>query len=304
MEETAGIQTRIAASVDLPTQAEQERLVVRGLEIGPTELLLIAEVLQKSAGRTQASQELCRVFRYYQPNGWLKERAMRDILLRLESAGLVDLPAKLTPPRNGTSSRSPSRLDVDETPIAELRAPLTVKRVETPNEGRLWNQLISEHHYLGRKPVVGRNLKQIVYCGPQPIACLAWADPCLRLKPRDDFLRELGVAETDPHRGVNNTRFLLLPWVKVPNLASQVLAIAIKHMRHHWDWYYHSDLLWAETFVDPSRYRGTCYLAANWRFVGTTRGTARSGFSARRIAHGQQKHILIYRFPPRRKRVG
>jgi hypothetical protein len=299
MEETAGTRTRVPATARLLPDARGDSLIVRGLEIAPTQLDLIQEVLQKSAGRTQASQELCRVFQYYQPNGWLKERAMRDILRRLAARGLIQLPPPLAP-SGGSPQRTGSNLAVDQTPIEVLSDSLTIKRACDAAEARLWDQLIRDHHYLGRKAVVGRNLKQIVYCGDRPIACLAWADPCLRLGPRDRYLQ----GSPDPQRGINNTRFLLLPWVTVPNLASQVLSLATKHARHHWDWYYHADLIWAETFVDPSRFSGTCYLAANWKLIGTTRGTARSGSNARRVKHGQQKHILIFRFGRRRKRVG
>lgn len=288
--------------------AADNSITIRGLTVGPTQLRLIRELLgqRETLSRTSASQTLCDLLNYRQPNGWPKERAMRDILRRLEICGLVTLPPPLVERRGKASPTKKETTFIESSPISSLGDEnITVSRVVGTTANRLWNQLIEEHHYLGRRPIVGRNLKQLVYVGERPIACLAWADPCLKLAPRDAHLnQQIGTQRSKPEHGINNTRFLILPWVAVPNLASRVLSTAIRHARDHWDWYYHADLAWAETFVDPSRFQGTCYLAANWAFVGMTKGTSRSGASTRRIAHGQEKHILVYTFGVRRKRVG
>lgn len=277
---------------------------IRGLRIGPTQLALIRQVLRQNEtkGRTRASLELCDLLNYHQPNGWPKERAMRDVLRRLAARGVVELPISKIPEARSRVIRPLKRIDVDQSPIrSALRREIVVQRVLDNHSARLWDQLISDHHYLGRRPIVGRNLRQLVFMGGRPIACLAWSDPCLKLAPRDEYLlnRLRGEARSID-RGVNNTRFLVLPWVDVPNLASKVLARATRHMRDHWGWYYHADIEWAETFIDQSRFRGTCYLAANWRQVGSTKGTSRSGSSTKRLMHGLNKDILVYLFGRRR----
>lgn len=236
---------------------------------------------------------------------------MRDILRRLESAGLVKLP----PPRNSRqwnrkqNSKRAGKFNlikcngrVDETPVSEIdwRELAIVRAKGSPNVS-LWDYLVDSHHYLGKTTIVGRNLRQLVFANNRPIACVGWSDPSLKLAPRDEYLKSRftnGWASVI--HGTNNIRFLILPWVKVPNLASKTLSLAKRDVQRYWKEYYSVDLAWAETFVDPARYAGTCYLAANWQKVGKTRGTSRSGFSARRERHGIIKDILVYVFKNQR----
>ncbi|MBX7526422.1 Druantia anti-phage system protein DruA [Qipengyuania vesicularis] len=276
---------------------------IRGLTFDPEKLERVRKVLEGSRGRTQASQILCRELSYRQPNGKLKESAMRDVLRRLEDIGLVKLPPPLVPLERNNGFATAQIADLDQRAIATPVQDLKVQGVGAPCEARLWNGLIEQFHYLGRKPLVGRNLRQIVFCGERPVACLAWADPCLRIQPRDNYLDENVVGGSDHHAGVNNTRFLILPWVQVPNLASRILSVATKHAMNHWRKHYRVELRWAETFVDPKLFKGTCYLASNWKVVGMTKGTARSGRSDRREHHGRRKLIMVRHFPSRRKRI-
>jgi hypothetical protein len=279
----------------------ESALSYRGLRLDNRKLKTVRSVVDQfwARGRTAISLELCRILRFKQENGWPKERAMRDILRRLEAAGYIQLPPSLVVRSYTTKPRQPNQIsDIDKSPIDIASwSDLKIVRVTRGAESRLWDSLVSEYHYLGRKPIVGRNLKQLVLLKDRPVSCLAWSDPCLKLGPRDEFLRNnLGAAQASVTYGVNNTRFLILPWVNVRNLASKLLALAKQHATKHWLSYYNVELRWAETFVDPTRFRGTCYRAANWRHVGMTAGTSRSGFSARRAQHGISKDILIYLF--------
>lgn len=276
---------------------------IRGLTLDDEKMEIVRRVLNDSRGRTHASQLLCREFSYRQQNGKLKETAMRDVLRRLEERGLVKLPPPLVPLKKRQGFSSTETMKVDRRKITPPVNGLSVQKVGNPIQARLWNGLVDEFHYLGRKPLVGKNLRQLVFFGNRPIACLAWADACLRIQPRDEYLATHKIGGSVHEAGVNNTRFLILPWVRVPNLASRVLSLATKHALKHWRKHYCVELRWAETFVDPSLFKGTCYLASNWKVVGVTKGTARSGRSVRRQNHGRKKLILVRHFPSRRKRI-
>nr|WP_137676682.1 Druantia anti-phage system protein DruA [Parerythrobacter lutipelagi] len=286
-----------------PDSGTRSDFQIRGLTFNDEKIETVRRVLNDSRGRTHASQILCREFSYRQQNGKLKETAMRDVLRRLEERGLVELPPPLVPLEKRKAFASSGTVKVDQTKITPPVYDLRVHKVGDPIEAQLWNGLVEEFHYLGRKPLVGRNLRQLVFFGNRPIACLAWADPCLRIQPRDEYLATNDIGGSFHEAGVNNTRFLILPWVRVPNLASRVLSLATKHAMSHWRKHYRVELRWAETFVDPTLFRGTCYLASNWRVVGVTKGTARSGRSDRRQNHGRKKLILVRQFPSRRKRI-
>ena len=225
---------------------------------------------------------------------------MRDILRRLEAARFIKLPPPLKTmqnPKIDFANDFSSRVDTTQVTQIDWNE-VTVVEASEREQIQLWDYLVDSHHYLGKKTIVGRNLRQLICVANQPIGCVGWCDPSLKLAPRDDYLAKTfanGLASVN--HGVNNTRFLILPWVTIPNLASKALALAKRHMRLYWLEYYNIELAWAETFVDPTRFAGTCYLAANWKKVGQTTGTSRSGANARRKQHGVAKDILLYIFP-------
>jgi len=278
-----------------------QTLTVRGCKITKRRVLAMRRLIATEAGlsRTALSLKLCKRFNFRQQNGWPKDRAMRDVLRRLEKERFIRLPKPKKLNQNPKISPSVHLgAAIDETPVTELSwRDLTLVRAKEREQIYLWDYLVDTHHYLGKKTIVGRNLRQIVFANDRPVACLGWSDPSLKLAPRDAYLSS-GLANgwASINHGVNNTRFLILPWVRVPNLASKSLALAKRDMRQYWKEYYHLDLAWAETFVDPTRFVGTCYLAANWQKVGKTVGTARSGFAARRLRHGVAKDIFVYVF--------
>jgi hypothetical protein len=274
---------------------------IRGCRLTKRRILAIRRLISKSPGlsRTAISLKLCDKFGFRQQNGWPKDRAMRDILRRLEALNLIRLPESRKAGQNSkVYVTGLSCTAVDRTPITGITwDQLSLAHAKERDQCRMWDYLIDTHHYLGRKTIVGRNLRQLVYAGDRLVACLGWCDPSLKLAPRDGYLtRTFSNGWASVTHGVNNTRFLILPWVTVPNLASKILAIAKRDVRRYWQEYYSLELAWAETFVDPTRFAGTCYIAANWKKVGQTAGTARSGFSARREEHGIAKDIFVYVF--------
>jgi hypothetical protein len=143
------------------------------------------------------------------------------------------------------------------------------------------------------RQIVGNHLKYIAYIGDRPVACLGWGSAAWSVKSRDAFIGwDKKTKEQRLHFVANNTRFLVLPWVKVKCLASKVLALNIKSISNDWMTVYHHPLYLLETFIEQSRFKGTCYRAANWIRVGQTKGIAKSGHD--HLVHGNIKDILLY----------
>jgi hypothetical protein len=151
--------------------------------------------------------------------------------------------------------------------------PLDFRQVRRCAEEPIFNGLIETHHYLGYTQPVGEHLKYLVYASDRPIACLAWSSAPRHLGPRDRFI---GWSAKARRRNIRflayNTRFLILPWVAVPNLASHILGRMAQVLPNDWYRIYGHEVVFLETFVDPARFRGTCYRAANWIFLGRTTG--------------------------------
>lgn len=241
----------------------------------------LAEIRQVTAdhwdkGRTAISRILCRRWQWQQPNGQLKDMACRSLLLALEKKGELKLP-----PRLQESFRHPRRADRRSYVIdsAELAGPvsafgsLTIRMVRrTPDEG-LWDFLVDRHHYLGSPWIVGSYLKYLAYLDDRLVACLGWGSAAWKVAARDQVIGwSHEQRESNLHKVVNNVRFLILPWVKIPHLASKVLALNIRRLASDWFAFYCQHPCLLETFVDTTRFRGTCYRAANWVRVGETTG--------------------------------
>jgi len=229
------------------------------------------------ASRRQLSQKLCEAWAWYQPNGAPCDMVARGLMLALHRAGQIDLPPRRKTPRNPLAERpKPQAVPIDSTPLvstlAELR-PLEFRQVRRTSAEVLFNGLIETHHYLGYTQPVGAHLKYLVYAGLRPVACLAWSSAPRHLGPRDRFI---GWSPEARRRNIRfiayNPRFLILPWVEVPHLASHILGCMARLVVRDWERIYGHRLYFLETFTDPSRYRGTCYRAANWVALGRTTG--------------------------------
>lgn len=278
---------------------------LRGKYFGLRELRIIHQCLSKhfERGRTYISKEICKELEWRQPNGWLKDRACRHVLLRLEEKGFVELPERLIS-RGGNQSDSEERerqhlenFDL-ETPATEMPAEIDLEFAKGNKAEEVWNEFVDEFHYLRHSIVVGRCLKYLVRGDGRLIGAISFSSPSWRLKKRDQLLGELNFSRDEIHQYViNNNRFLILPFVEVSNLASRVLSMATEKVVEDWTQYYALRPKIAETFVQPSRYEGTCYEAANWINVGATKGYAKRG----RAHHNGQEPKQIYLYGLSRK---
>ena len=254
-------------------------LSYRGRSITLADLETIRTLLKSPPGlsRRALSLALCDVWQWRQPNGLPCDAICRGLLLWLHRSGQIELPAPQWTSRKPWRPRtSAPPVLIDTTAIeTSLRAlgPITVQQVRrTPDEG-LFNGLLAQYHYLGYQQPVGEHLKYLVRAGDRPVACCAWGSAPGALSLRDRFI---GWSVEARRRNLRllayNPRFLILPWVRVPHLASHLLGRMAARLSHDWQQVYGHPIYWLETFIDPVRFRGTCYRAANWIWLGRTTG--------------------------------
>jgi SRSO17 transposase len=182
--------------------------------------------------------------------------------------------------------------------------PVTLELVSGTELEPVWDYLVKQYHYLGYQNLFGHRLKYLVLSGAHPVAALSWSAAALKVGVRDRFI---GWSEEQKKtylgRIANNSRFLILPWVLVPHLASHVLSLNIRRLVKDWERQFHQPLWLLETFVESSRFKGTSYKAANWQFIGQTRGYGKEGQSY--VHHGSIKGVYLYVLEPRfRKMIG
>jgi hypothetical protein len=212
-----------------------------------------------------------------QPNGYLKDIVCRGLMLKLEREGHLTLPPKKVTPYNPLALRiPPEKISVSQQAIhgkiKELY-PVILRQVRKNRDENLFNSLIHQFHYLGYTQPVGEHLKYIAYVADRPVACLAFSSAPYHIGLRDKFIGwDKKTLEKQRHLLTYNTRFLILPWVIVPNLASHILGLCARTINNDWLSLYNHPVYWLETFVDTERFAGTCYKAANWKFLGYTAG--------------------------------
>lgn len=150
--------------------------------------------------------------------------------------------------------------------------------VRNPDDEALWNCLIDQYHYLGKPAIVGAHLKFIARLDDRPVACLGWGSAAWQVGCRDRHIGwDAPTRAANLHQIVNNVRFLILPWVRIPHLASKVLAANMRVLAREWEKTYSQPIALLETFVDSARFQGTCYRAANWHKIGDTVGRGKYG---------------------------
>jgi hypothetical protein len=255
------------------------RLRYRGREVTDADVASIRALVadHPGASRRALSRELCAAWGWRQKNGEFRDMVCRGLMLALHRSGQIELPPiRRKNPNPFLVRRRPDPVSVDTTPIegdlAALR-PLVFRQVRRTEEEDLFDGLVEEHHYLGYTRPVGEHLKFLVKAADRPVACFAFSSAPRHLGPRDRFIGwSLQARKKNLHLIAYNPRFLVLPWVKAPHLASHLLGRMARTISAEWRRVYHHPIYFLETFVDPSRYRGTCYRAANWVVLGRTTG--------------------------------
>ena len=266
------------------------------------ELELLQEIARDYAGLavTEMARTVCELLDWKRANGRLKDQECRQLLEQLRDQGWFTLP----PVRN-TGPRGPRHIPLSAASAVQATlegsagefAPLELRVVESRSESQLWTELIERYHYLTYRVPVGANLRYLVYSqrsGEQPLACLLWSSPAWKMAPRDQWIGwNQEQREQNLQLVVNNSRYLILPWVHVRGLASKILGQCARQLPGDWELRYGCRPLLLETLVDARRFRGTCYRAANWIQVGQTQGRGRMDSEHR--AHGlAQKDIYLY----------
>ena len=254
----------------------QAALRYRGRDITTAQVEFIRKFIDEHPGasRRALSIQLCDAWGWRQPNGRLCDALCRGLLLALARADQIVLPpARLVIPR---ARRAPAPVEVDATPlVARLSeiGPVEIRQVRRTPDEAVVNGLIAQHHYLGYGHPVGEHLKYLVTAGGRPIACFYWTSAPRHLGPRDRYIGWSPAARRANVRLLAyQSRFLILPWVRVPHLASHLLGRMAAQLSADWQRLYAHPIYYTETFVDSLRYRGTCYRAANWTELGMTTG--------------------------------
>ena len=250
------------------------------------------------ASRFFLSKDLCRRWSWVQANGALRDMLCRGFLLMLHREGLITLPPRKQAPTCHLRRRwKPAPIAVDASPIVGPIGnvmPVTITMVRRTPQEHLYKSLIQEYHYLGYASPVGEHLEYIAFSEDRPVACIGFCSAPRHIGARDRYLgwkKEERIVNL--HKIAVNTRFLILPWVRVPHLASHLLSQMAKSISRDWKAVYHHEIVWLETFVDPERgFAGTCYKAANWKYVGLTTGRGKNDNT--RKANRSLKYVFGY----------
>ena len=281
-----------------------ETFLIQGRQIGLLELAQVQRLLTEHPewSRYRLSRHLATLWDWRTLTGQLKDMAARTLLLKLERRGWIELPARrcASPNRMRHKWVAPSARPVAQEPITDPLAtlqPLTLREVSPPQGGEarvLFEALLHQHHYLSHRSPVGENLQYLVEDrAGRPLACVLFGAAAWQCRARDQAIgwdaatrqRRLGYV-------TNNTRFLIVPWARVPHLASHVLGRIARRLSADWERKYGHPIYLLETFVDPSRFQGTCYQAANWRQVGQTTGRTRQNKTM--VAQAPPKTVWLY----------
>lgn len=277
----------------------------RNREVTTTDLDFLKATCASTATRGECVNAVCEAWQWRQVSGGLSVYACTDLLLRLEERGLLKLP----PPSR--SRRIRDRRAFAKVPLPPDLIPLVGLDVRDPDadlrtlcvrpiadEERLgWRLYMDRYHYLGERPIVGEHLLYAAFLDGELVALLGWASAALRAPLREEYIGwDDATKMRRLHLVVNNIRFLILPWVRVRHLASKILAANVRRLSADWQRIWKHPVVLAETFVDTTRFRGTCYRAANWLYLGETAGRSKRGNN---YAYGGTKKGL-FTYPLRR----
>jgi hypothetical protein len=276
-----------------------ELLKYRGRIVTDADAAFLRDLIERNptVSRCGLSRLTCHAWNWIQPNGTPRDMVCRGLMLALHRSGHIVLPRQRMFPPNPLAQRSkPEPLTMEAEPIRCALAdllPLSFQQVRRTEQERIFNGLIQAHHYLGYTQPVGEHLKYMVWSGDRLLACLAWSSAPRHLSVRDRFI---GWSKQQRQRNLHllayNPRFLILPWVAVPHLASHILGRMARMLPADWQRIYGHEVVYLETFVDATRYKGTCYRAANWIVLGQTSGRGNNDLTHK--ANRPIKQILGY----------
>lgn len=286
----------------------KEIMVIQGRTITPDESQQIRRLMEENPSwhRKRLSIELCKLWDWRASNGQLKDMACRTLLLKLERFGYLTLPPRLTSANNSRRHRFILPVLHSTSPIVAALPTLTpihMTPVASGEQEALFTTLLSLYHYLGYHGPVGENIKYIAFDRhDNPLACLLFGAAAWKIAPRDAFIDwDAETRKRNLHLLVNNMRFLILPWVRVPHLASHLLGQVAKRICADWIQKYGHPIYLLETFVDCQRFRGVCYKAANWRYVGQTKGRTRNDrYNTIQVS---RKDVYLYPLTPHFREV-
>lgn len=243
------------------------------------DLTFIRDLIEQhpTASRRRLSALLCEAWNWVQPNGTRCDMVCRSLMLGMHRAGMIELPPVRQVNPNPLAVRAkPRPVTVEDTELCRRLGqiqPLRFVPVRRTKAEAIFNGLMEQYHYLGYTQPVGEHLKYLVYSEDRPIAALAWSSAPRHLGPRDRFIGWSGQQRRQNIRFLAyNSRFLIFPWVHVPHLASHILGAMARRLPHDWGHLYGHPVYFLETFIDPQRFKGTCYRAANWIALGRTTG--------------------------------
>ena len=287
----------ISWSVDRPK-------VIQGWLIRSEDVTLIRDWLRThpASNRTRLSRELCAAWNWRNEGGQLKDMACRNLLLKLEAQGQIRLPPRRTASVNALRNRPGAQFDHDRSLLAcalEALQPVRVQPVaQESSEGALFRFLLQRYHYLGHRNGIGENLKYLA-CDREgrPLACVLFGSAAWKCQGRDAFIG-WSAAQRQRHLRLltNNTRLLLLPWVRVPDLASHLLSRIARRLSQDWQAKYGHPIHLLESFVQTDRFLGRCYRAAGWIALGATTGRGRNAPGP--VPQGPAKEIYVRALSP------
>ena len=272
----------------------------RGIQATQEHIDSINNIILNNTGisRWSLSRIFCKEWNWIQPNGSLRDMVCRGFMLSLHRAGYIKLPEKKSNPKNPFVNRKrPLKIKINKCiinkPITEI-SDIRFELVKYNLKEKLFNSLIEYHHYLGYCHPVGENMKYLCYIKDRPIACFVWSSAVRHLKPRDQFVGWSGQKRQKNICYIAyNSRFLILPWIKINNLASKLLGLMAKRLSTDWQKLYNHPIYLLETFVDTEKFKGTCYRASNWKYAGLTTGRGKNDNT-----HKQNRSLkAIYLYP-------
>ena len=255
-----------------------------GQDVSDQQIGEIAEITKTFArlSRTELANTICELFSWKRVNGKLKSVECRLFLEQLTEKGVISLPECRKKYANKGLAKIPRTGKGDIQPVigAKLKelTPLSLVRVKERQQRQLWYEYIDRYHYLGYQQPFGAQLRYFIKSEATDdiLGCFQFSSPAWKMAPRDRWIGwSEGARKVNLQKIINNSRFLILPWVEVKNLASSVLSLAVNIVAEDWRRCYGYRPVLVETLVDRSRFKGTCYRAANWIHVGETTGRGR-----------------------------